>query len=98
MLRQLLGAEIGLAIQRHAGALPVRMDRGEFELVVLNMAANARTAMPRGCHFKIAISRAQSGSGQCAGIVLEVTGHGMESKNLARARDPYYTRIYAGSV
>lgn len=97
MLRQLLGAEIGLAIQHHAGTLPVRMDRGEFELVVLNMAANARTAMPRGGHFKIAVSRAQSGSGECAVIVLEDTGHGMDSKTLARAREPFYTRSSGGS-
>src|SRR5690625_3515210 len=97
MLRQLLGAEIGLAIQRHARPLPVRMDRGEFELVILNMAANAHAAMARGGQFEIAVSRAQSGGGECALIVLEDSGHGMDSETLARAREPFYTRSSGGS-
>ncbi|HLS04718.1 MAG TPA: ATP-binding protein [Wenzhouxiangella sp.] len=97
MLRQLLGAEIGLAIQRHAGPLPVRMERGEFELVILNMAANARAAMPRGGRFEIAVSRARSGGGECALIVLEDSGCGMDSETLARAREPFYTRRSGGS-
>src|SRR5690625_460312 len=48
MLRQLLGAEIGLAIKRHAGALAVRMESGAYELVGPNVADNAATGMRWG--------------------------------------------------
>src|SRR5205807_4804158 len=52
-LRRLLGEDIELAVSRHEGLGRVRADPGQIEQVVLNLAINARDAMPRGGRLTI---------------------------------------------
>jgi len=56
MLRQLLGPEVRLSLERPEVPLPVHMDRGNFELTILNLAGNTRDALPEGGTFRIAAS------------------------------------------
>jgi signal transduction histidine kinase len=78
--------------------LPVRLDRSQFELMVLNIAANARDAMLGGGRFSISAGRAQSAErGQCIEIGLADTGHGMSEEVLRRAFEPFYTTKPADS-
>ena len=45
MLRQLLPAGVALDVQPDIAAFPIRMDRAQFELMFLNIAANARDVL-----------------------------------------------------
>ncbi|WP_187471066.1 sensor histidine kinase [Luteimonas viscosa] len=54
MLRQTLGAAIRVDLQLPDSQAPIRFDREQFVLVMLNLAANAADAMPDGGRFSVA--------------------------------------------
>ncbi len=94
MLRQLFGPAIRIAVTTASGLrCPVRMDRGQFELVVLNIAANARDAMPDGGHFDVLID----GGARYVDIALSDDGVGMDEETRTRAFDPFFTTKPRGS-
>ena len=93
MLRQLFGAATRVSLDVGDEALHVRMDRGQFELIALNIAANARDAMPEGGRFVVGAKRAQAG----IELAFSDTGCGMPEAVRARAFEPFYTTKPAGS-
>lgn len=98
MLRQLFDADIQMETRIDPAPLPVRLDRSQFELMVLNIAANARDAMLGGGRFTITTGRVQTANrGHCIEIGLADTGHGMSEEILRRAFEPFYTTKPADS-
>ncbi len=93
MLRQLFGAAVRIDIDYAAVPLPVCFDRGQFELMMLNIAANARDAMPVNGHFETQMQAA----GDMVEIVLRDNGHGMSEQVCARIFEPFYTTKSADS-
>ena len=102
MLYRLLGEHIALRCNYAADLPPLEGDAGMIEQVIMNLAINARDAMPRGGGLGIAtrfqrvdstaIARnAEAREGDF--IVLEVadTGCGMDSATLARVFEPFFT-------
>ncbi len=95
MLQQLFDATVRVEMQlAQPSALHVRLDPAEFELALLNIAANARDAMPQGGNFQISarLEPAQNDarSGRVV-ISLRDTGSGMSAAQVARAIEPFYT-------
>jgi PAS domain S-box-containing protein len=76
---------------------PVRADPGQLELALLNLAVNARDAMPEGGRIVISAELRQGGaaSSLIAGmyVCLTVTddGMGMDEDTLAKASEPFFT-------
>ncbi len=88
LLAQTLGATIDLTIEVALGAC-VTTNRAQLESALVNLAANARDAMPDGGAFSIrgkASTRAN-----CFDIVVADTGLGMSEAVLQRALDPFFT-------
>ena len=88
-------------------SLPVRLDVGQFEQVVLNLVLNARDAMPAGGEVVIvarsvavAAGEIPAGSratpGRYARIEVRDTGVGMEAETAARIFEPFFTTKEAG--
>jgi PAS domain S-box-containing protein len=88
LLRRLIGAPIQLILSLDPALGLVRVDPGQLEQVVMNLAINARDAMPRGGHLTIA-TRNEPGPG----VVLEIgdTGEGMDEKTLSHIFEPFFT-------
>jgi len=94
-LRQLLGADVRIAFAAATMAQAIRMDRSQFELVVLNIAANAGEAMPQGGCLSIDVC---SPGTLPASVELRFhdTGHGMDEMTRQRVFEPFFTTRAAG--
>ena len=95
LLSQAVGRSIRLQIEVGAGSQHVCIDPLQLDQVLLNLALNARDAMPRGGTLAIEITKAASNDdGHTATwTVLRVrdNGHGMPAHVCEHIFDPYYT-------
>jgi signal transduction histidine kinase len=88
MLVQLFDASpVQIEMDLAEGDASIRFDRGQFDLMVLNIAANARDAMPGGGRFSVRCTR----RGGSVEIVLSDDGYGMTAQELERIFEPFYT-------
>jgi hypothetical protein len=96
MIQRLVGAGIALSIQEH-GATLVRADVVQLEQVIMNLAVNARDAMPDGGKLVIESAEVHVGDGGevRAGdyVVVSVsdTGCGMSAETQHRIFEPFFT-------
>jgi signal transduction histidine kinase len=105
MLRNTLGGTIRIATELDPGVWPVLADRNQLELVLLNLAINARDAMPEGGTITIATAIETTGppqrpehppAGEWAAVAMTDTGSGMAPEILDRAFEPFFTTKPAG--
>lgn len=102
-LRDLFGLSLGNDITIDISAPPdlpqVIVDPAQLELALLNIASNARDAMPEGGRLSIRISpgerRPGASGAQAIGaelcLAVTDTGEGMDEDTLSRAADPFFT-------
>jgi signal transduction histidine kinase len=100
-LNRALGDEIMIQIELAEGARRVAVDANQIEIAVLNLAANARDAMPDGGTFRITTSDLDLDGAAAAAIdvapgsyvLLEIsdTGTGMTEDVARNAGEPYFT-------
>jgi two-component system cell cycle sensor histidine kinase/response regulator CckA len=93
LLRSLVGSGIELVEDLRAGELEVPVRAGEIEQIVLNLAANARDAMPLGGRLTLR-SRAEEGPSWI--LEIEDSGGGITPENLGRLFDPAFTTKAVG--
>lgn len=81
------GGNIQLVTNLHDGALVVNVDRNQLQSALLNLAINARDAMPRGGTLEIATKREEDR------VLISVadTGTGMDQDTLGKATEPFFT-------
>ena len=60
LMRSVLGRRIEIGVKVAPGTWPVRVDSSEFELALINLALNARDAMPSGGELRLAARNAQA--------------------------------------
>jgi PAS domain S-box-containing protein len=102
MLRRLIGEDIQLLTVLDRGPCRVRADSGQVEQVILNLAVNARDAMPRGGKLLIETARVDLGDDVARSrhalepgsyVLLSVTdtGEGMDEETRLHAFEPFFT-------
>jgi signal transduction histidine kinase/CheY-like chemotaxis protein len=103
LLRRLVGEDITLTVERPPTAAPVLADAGQLEQVLVNLAVNARDAMPAGGTLTIEAAVAPGGGahadvGRGEHVVLSVSdsGHGMDEATRARIFEPFFTTKEGG--
>jgi signal transduction histidine kinase/ActR/RegA family two-component response regulator len=106
MLRRVLGEDVTLSVEVRAEPR-VRADPGQLELALLNLAVNARDAMPDGGHLEIRVDvipaadpRRPPGddvpAGPLASLSVRDDGTGMDDKVRARIFEPFFTTKSSG--
>ena len=98
LLNASLGAKVSLAIDVAQDVWPIEVDIAELELALINIAVNARDAMPNGGRFTIRANRVRfeheggfALTGEFVRLSLIDTGAGMAPEVLAQAFEPLYT-------
>ena len=106
LLARSLGAGRTLELELGPGANLVRGDRNRFKQVFLNLATNARDAMPQGGSLRIATAAAEIGEdgesrdrrpGPYVKIRVADSGQGMDRATLARIFEPFFTTKRSGA-
>ncbi|MFT3728888.1 MAG: ATP-binding protein [Terricaulis sp.] len=96
LLERSLRADILVDIITPHGLWPVKTDPTQFELAILNLAVNARDAMPKGGVLTITAANAIEGAEQFVEIEVHDTGVGMAREVAERVFEPYFTTKPAG--
>jgi PAS domain S-box-containing protein len=102
LLARTLGPMIRLTFELNEGQTPVLSDPTQIEMAILNLAINARDAMPKGGDLIIATAirqleeDAEVEAGEYVELTVTDTGTGMPPDVLARAFDPFFTTKEVG--
>jgi signal transduction histidine kinase len=102
LLTRLIGEDVELIAELAPSVHPVEADAGQLEQVIVNLAVNARDAMPAGGRLTIATANVEAGSVDsehlpdlkpCDHVVLSVTdsGEGMAPDTLRQIFEPFFT-------
>ncbi|MBI3414445.1 MAG: PAS domain S-box protein [Verrucomicrobia bacterium] len=102
MLARILGEDITLQFEYASDLPPIHADQGMMEQILLNLAVNARDAMPKGGRLNITATTqtideayvAQNPlarPGQFVRLCVEDTGCGIARENLHRLFEPFFT-------
>ena len=102
MLRRMVGAGIALSAELSPSLPRVKVDPGQIEQVIVNLARNARDAMPDGGRLTIATADAELSPAYAAAhpgvrpgphVLLSVadTGHGMDDETQSHLFEPFFT-------
>ncbi len=102
MLRRTLGERVELRSSLEAGLRPVVIDPGQLEQIIVNLAVNARDAMPEGGTLQLdtmnvdvdeefAATRPTLSPGPHVRLRVSDTGIGMSAETVERAFDPFFT-------
>jgi len=105
ILDRLTGPTVEVEVDDHTGGAWISADRTQLEQVIMNLAVNARDAMPAGGQVRFALTeRANSETGRplglSAGQIIQLTvsdtGSGIEPEHIEHIFDPFYTTKKSG--
>jgi two-component system, cell cycle sensor histidine kinase and response regulator CckA len=107
LLRPLLGEDVEILIVPETPSAVVEADPGQIDQIVVNLAVNARDAMPRGGKFIletgtvefdeiVAEQQHALAPGKYVLLAVSDTGSGMDEATMARIFEPFFTTKEAG--
>ncbi|HEX5400180.1 MAG TPA: PAS domain S-box protein, partial [Verrucomicrobiae bacterium] len=107
MLRRIIGEDVNLELRLRSGSLPVHADAGMLEQVLMNLAVNARDAMPGGGRLCIetgekdvdadhARLHPDASPGRHVWFAVSDTGQGIPPEIVPRIFEPFFTTKQPG--
>lgn len=93
---RILRANIRIEIETCATPAPIEADPSQLELVLLNLAVNARDAMLSGGTLHLSTHVSEAGGRKDVVLVVADTGTGMDADTLRRCLEPFYTTKAVG--
>ncbi|MCA1661977.1 MAG: PAS domain S-box protein [Novosphingobium sp.] len=97
LLASTLGPRVELRIETEPGLAAVMADSNQLEMAILNLAVNARDAMPQGGRLAVEARNATSEEGaRFVELSVGDDGVGMDDETLARAIEPFFSNKGVG--
>jgi two-component system cell cycle sensor histidine kinase/response regulator CckA len=99
LLERVIGERIRIEVHFPGGPVAVSADRGRVDQLIMNLALNARDAMPAGGTLSIGVDRRRPAGGARVGdveLTVSDNGVGMVDAVAARAFEPFYTTKGSG--
>ena len=108
LLGRLIGEKIELRLEHGKNLRPIKVDRGQFDQVIVNLAVNARDAMPGGGQLTIRTSTFKLNTAVQRGhdlvppgryVLIEVidTGTGIKKEDMERIFEPFFSTKEVGA-
>jgi two-component system cell cycle sensor histidine kinase/response regulator CckA len=102
VLPRLLGEDVAVVTTLEPMLHPVKLDPGQLEQIIMNLAINARDAMPKGGRFEIKTRNVEANAsyvaehrpmdpGAYVRLTVIDTGMGMDAETQARIFEPFFT-------
>jgi signal transduction histidine kinase len=105
LLRRTLGEDIEVTLNLNPGVKPIKADAGQIEQILLNLAVNARDAMPNGGRLTVTTTMRACGAepaplepqsaagdqGEYVRLTVEDTGCGMSDETQSKVFEPFFT-------
>ena len=102
ILRHIVGEDVAIELHLDSNLGWVKVDRGQLQQIALNLAGNARDAMPRGGRLRIETSNVTAvengerprpfvAPGEYVCVLVRDTGHGMDADTCSRIFEPFFT-------
>ena len=92
MLRPLLGEDVRIVTRLDPALGRARVDPAQVDQVLMNLAVNARDAMPTGGTIALETSNLDGrGTGSYVALTVRDTGHGMDDATRAQVFEPFFT-------
>jgi PAS domain S-box-containing protein len=107
LIRPLMGDDVEIVIVPRCPSAVIEMDPGQLDQIVLNLAVNARDAMPRGGKFLLETSLIEADemfveqhrplrAGKYVVLAISDTGMGMDQATQSRIFEPFFTTKEVG--
>jgi signal transduction histidine kinase len=96
MLQRLLGAEVSLETSLDPELGNILIDPGQVEQALVNLALNARDAMPAGGRLRLRTLNVELEGASYVRLELSDTGVGMDPATKARIFEPFFTTKHGG--
>jgi two-component system cell cycle sensor histidine kinase/response regulator CckA len=96
MLRRVIREDVELILGLEAGLPAIEADPTQLQQVLMNLATNARDAMPSGGVLRIATGSGQDERGRWVGLSVQDDGEGMDEDTRARIFEPFFTTKPSG--
>jgi PAS domain S-box-containing protein len=91
LLERTLGEDVALSVSVGEGLHRVEADPSQIEQVLVNLAVNARDAMPGGGRLEIELANHDAGPDRRVRLTVRDTGQGMSAEVVERAFEPFYS-------
>jgi signal transduction histidine kinase len=96
MLQRLIGTHVELVIDMAPGLRPIEADPSQMQQVVLNLAVNARDAMPGGGRVDVRTANVERDGRPAVVLSVADTGIGMDAETRERLFEPFFTTKVVG--
>ncbi len=107
LLQRVMGEDVAIDVRLAEGLRPVKADSGQLQQVILNLAVNARDAMPKGGRFRVETAEVEVGGrrapldpgvepGRWVTLTVSDNGQGMGPEIQAHLFEPFFTTKPAG--